>query len=57
MGTMIHRLIATVDNCMSDPDVIIALELLESKLGVNCRTSNPEAKQEVMIFNNIGDLP
>nr|CAB3262975.1 uncharacterized protein LOC100186072 [Phallusia mammillata] len=56
MGTMIHRLHATVDDCMSDPDVVIALELLERKLGVNCRTSNPEAKQEILfVLRAIGN--
>ena len=47
-GTMIHRLCkAPKSNCLTEPRVVRALEVFEDKLGVNCRTTNPEQKQDV----------
>ncbi|CAK8688943.1 unnamed protein product [Clavelina lepadiformis] len=49
-GTMIHRLCkAPKSNCLTEPRVVRALEVFEDKLGVNCRTTNPEQKQDILL--------
>merc|ERR1711881_469799 len=48
-GTMIQKICVDQPNCLSAGEITRALKLFESKLGVNCRTSDPEQKQEILL--------
>lgn len=48
-GTMIHKVCADQPNCLNFGEVTRALSLFEEKLGVNCRTSNMEQKENILL--------
>nr|XP_002124291.1 uncharacterized protein LOC100186072 [Ciona intestinalis] len=49
-GTMIHKICnSATTNCLTMPIVSDAIAFFQDKLGYNCRTTNLESKQEILL--------